>query len=253
MKASRSVLITGAAGGIGQALCSAFHAAGWWVVATDTAAALAGVSVQASATLPTDLAGLADDPGSVAEFGRSVRAATMGIPLAALVNNAAVQRTNPTEAVTVSDWSVSLAVNLRVPFQLVQHFLPELTAARGSVVNIGSIHARQTKPEFVVYATTKAAIDGLTRALAVDLGRLGVRVNAIAPAAISTPMLEAGFKSLPAEIRRQLDAFHPVGRIGTAAEVAALALWLADDSPAFLTGACVSMDGGISGRLHDPA
>jgi NAD(P)-dependent dehydrogenase (short-subunit alcohol dehydrogenase family) len=253
MKPSRSVLITGASGGIGRALCTAFATAGWQVLATDTAAALAAAPLDASATVPADLAALSDDPSAQVEFGRAVRAATADIPLAALVNNAAVQRVNPTAAVTVADWSASLAVNLRAPFHLVQLFLPELTAARGSVVNVGSIHARQTKPGFVVYATTKAALDGLTRALAVDLGPLGVRVNAIAPAAISTPMLEAGFKSLAPTTRQQLDAFHPVGRVGTPAEVAALAVWLAGDSPAFLTGACVSLDGGISGRLHDPA
>lgn len=102
----------------------------------------------------------------------------------------------------------------------------------------------------MAYATSKAALAGLTRALAVDLGGR-VRVNAIAPAAISTPMLEAGFEGRP-ESRAELDRFHPAGRIGRPDEVARAAVWLASEESGFLTGATLAVDGALGVRLHDP-
>jgi NAD(P)-dependent dehydrogenase (short-subunit alcohol dehydrogenase family) len=258
----RAVLITGAAGGIGQALCAGFIAAGWHVLATDHPAVIAQRSTSAAQPpalhwIPLDLAAFAQDTVRRQSFATRVRSllaslapAPCSLPLACLVNNAAVQRLGRAKDVTAEDWEASLDVNLVAPFLLAQTFLPELEAARGSVVNIASIHAQLTKPGFVVYATTKAALVGMTRALAVDLGPR-VRVNAICPAAISTLMLEAGFAGRP-EARRQLDEFHPAGCIGQPAEVARLAVFLAEANAPFLTGSCLSLDGAISARLHDP-
>jgi len=292
--ASFVALITGAAGGIGQALCAEFLTAGWHVLATDHPTAVPaphsplpapssplfapsseppapGSSLPALTWLPLDLAAFARDAAVRQTFATHVRAtlaalaspssalpaprspllAPRSLPLACLVNNAAVQRLGRTADVTAEDWETSLGVNLVAPFLLAQTFLPELEAAQGSVINVASIHAQLTKPGFVVYATTKAALAGMTRALAVDLGPR-VRVNAICPAAISTPMLEAGFAGRP-EARRQLDEFHPAGRIGQPAEVARLAVFLARADAPFLTGSCLPLDGAISARLHDPA
>jgi NAD(P)-dependent dehydrogenase (short-subunit alcohol dehydrogenase family) len=242
----RAALVTGAAGGIGRELCRAFDKAGWRVLATD----LPGSPAPGAAEfLPADLAGLVADPGGRARFASVVRRALGADPLGALVNNAAVQRLGATASVSVEDWDETFRVNVAAPFFLVQEFLPELEAARGSVVNVASIHATSTKPGFVAYAASKAALAGLTRAMAVDLGGR-VRVNALCPAAISTAMLEAGFEGR-AEERRQLDACHPAGRVGTPGEVARAALFLAE-GPEFLNGACLGLDGGLAARLHDP-
>jgi NAD(P)-dependent dehydrogenase (short-subunit alcohol dehydrogenase family) len=251
-----TALITGASGGIGQALCAEFLAAGWHVLATDhpTAVPAPGSPLPALTWLPLDLAAFANDASVRQTFAARVRAALLApssLPLACLINNAAVQRLGRTQDVTPEDWNLSLGINLVAPFLLAQAFLPELEAARGSVINIASIHAQLTKPGFVVYATTKAALAGMTRALAVDLGPR-VRVNAICPAAISTPMLEAGFADRP-DARRELDEFHPAGRIGQPAEVAKLAVFLAKADAPFLTGSCLALDGAIGARLHDPA
>lgn len=167
-----------------------------------------------------------------------------------LINHAAVQLLGGGESLSVADWHRTLDVNLLAPFVLTQGLLPQLEGARGSVINISSIHARLTKANFVAYATSKAALSGMTRAMAVDLGGR-VRVNAIEPAAIATDMLKAGFAGQP-EQYAQLQACHPQERIGTPEEVAALALAMADGDLRFLHGACIGMDGGISGRLHDP-
>ena len=133
---------------------------------------------------------------------------------------------------------------------MVQGLLSTLKKNHGSVVNISSIHATLTKPDFSPYAISKSAMDGMTRALAVELGK-NVRVNAIAPAAISTPMPEAGFKGRP-EAFRQLSEMHPTGEIGKPNDVANLALFLVSEKASFINGSILGMDGGIRGRLHDP-
>jgi NAD(P)-dependent dehydrogenase (short-subunit alcohol dehydrogenase family) len=117
-------------------------------------------------------------------------------------------------------------------------------------VHIGSIHSQLTKPGFTAYATSKAALAGLTRAMAVELGGT-VRVNAIQPAAIATPMLEAGFADAP-HLKSQLDAFHPTGAIGSPADVARAVLFLLDPVNSFLNGCVLPLGGGIHSRLHDP-
>jgi NAD(P)-dependent dehydrogenase (short-subunit alcohol dehydrogenase family) len=170
--------------------------------------------------------------------------------LSVLVNNAATQVLGGVDSLTVSDWHHTLDVNLLAPFVLTQGLLPPLEKAHGCVINISSIHARLTKPNFVAYATSKAALSAMTRAMAVDLGSR-VRVNAIEPAAIETDMLKSGFAGQPEKFA-ELQACHPQGRIGSPEEVAALALSVAGGELRFLHGACIGIDGGISGRLHDP-
>jgi NAD(P)-dependent dehydrogenase (short-subunit alcohol dehydrogenase family) len=180
-----------------------------------------------------------------------LKALTAVSGLSVLVNNAAVQILGRTEAVSVQDWEVTLRTNLVAPFMLAQALLPELERARGSVVNIASIHAVATKPGFVAYATSKAALVGLTRALAVDLGPR-VRVNAVNPAATATPMLLAGFAGRERDLET-LGRMHPLERIADPDEVARTALFLASDAASFITGSTLHIDGGIGARLHDPA
>ena len=248
----KGVLITGASGGIGRALCAAFRLAGWRVVATDAPerGTPEGSGTEGAIWVPCCLAAYVADAGVRDGFRTRVVEALGDASLVALVNNAAVQHCGATPDVVPSEWAATLAVNVSAPFFLVQSFLGLLEKSRGSVVQITSIHASQTKPGFVAYATSKAALAGLTRALAVDLGGR-VRVNAIAPAAISTPMLEAGFAGR-AESRVELDRFHPAGRIGQPDEVARAAVWLASEDAGFLTGATLAVDGALGVRLHDP-
>ncbi len=240
----RVALITGAAGGIGRALVQVFEAQGWRVVSTD---------LQPMERAGHVVASLADltrpDTPAGARLIADLQAETRG-GLKAIVHNAAFQVVKPTAQLTADDWQTTLTVNLMAPFWLTQAFLPELEAQRGSVLAISSIHERLTKPGFVAYATSKSALSGMVRAMAVDLGGR-VRVNAICPAAIATPMLKAGFDGQP-DAYAQLQAHHPAGRIGTPEEVAELAAFVCSDRSPFMTGACLDLSGGISGRLHDP-
>jgi len=132
---------------------------------------------------------------------------------------------------------------------LTQVLLPALERGRGSIVNVASVHANLTKPGFVAYATSKAALVGLTRSLAVDLGRR-VRVNAVLPAATATPMLSAGLPGAGAV--DALGAGHPLGRIARPEEVAAAVVYLSSEGASFITGAVLAVDGGVGARLHDP-
>ena len=240
-----SVLITGAAGGIGVALMAAFESAGWSVVSTDRN------FIDRASHVTGDI-GLCADPShpeSVRIIAELVDAT--GGHLKALIHNAAHQVVKSAESLTPADWQETLAVNLIAPFWLSMAFRDELEKNHGSVLAISSIHEKLTKPGFVAYATSKAALSGMVRAMAVDLGGR-IRCNAICPAAISTPMLRAGFAGKQEEYR-QLEAYHPVGRIGTPEEVAATALFMCSDDAVFMNGSCVDLSGGISARLHDPA
>jgi NAD(P)-dependent dehydrogenase (short-subunit alcohol dehydrogenase family) len=249
MKSSPAVLITGAAGGIGQTLVRAFAAKGYRVLALDCVPKPANLTCEHY--WQRDLGRMVQEEAYRTELLHVLAKATAAGGLNALVNNAAVQVLGGVDSLSMSDWQRTLQVNLLAPFALTQALLPQLEAAGGSVIHISSIHARLTKAGFVAYATSKAALSGMTRAMAVDLGGR-VRVNAIEPAAIATDMLKSGFEKSPEGYAR-LEACHPQGRVGTPAEVAALAVSMASGDLRFLHGACVGLDGGISGRLFDPA
>ncbi len=242
------VIVTGAAGGIGQALVHAFTKAGHPVIGVDLA--------EKPEDLPTahyiecDLARTVAEPDYAEAVFADLRRAIDGQPLDALINNAAVQILGAVEQLDRQAWRQTLDVNLLAPFLWAQAFLLELEAAKGAVLNISSIHARLTKPNFVAYATSKAALSGMTRAMAVDLGAK-VRVFSIEPAAIGTTMLAAGFANSPGKLR-ELAACHPTNSIGTPDDLTRLALAIIGlDSP-FFTGSVIPFDGGIGNVLCDP-
>jgi NAD(P)-dependent dehydrogenase (short-subunit alcohol dehydrogenase family) len=237
---SRAVVVTGAAGAIGAALCRVFRSQGCRIIGVDLEPA-----PEADHSVAADLGAATLD-----EALRAIRAALGGEALHALVNNAAIQVVKPVEALDESDWRRTLAVNLLAPFLLTRGLLGELERSRGSVVNIASVHARLSKPGFAAYATSKAALEALTRSLAVELGAR-VRVNAVSPAAVDTPMLRAGFAD-PGALAA-LARMHPSGRVATPEEVARAAAFLASEAASAITGAVLALDGGIGARLHDPA
>ena len=240
-----TAVITGAAGGIGRALCDEFKSDGYRVIATDVAGS---PGIECDQFVQADLKEVCRNEACLKRFVQQLNLPPAGLNV--LVNNAAVQILNRTEMVSVQDWRDTLDVNVLAPFLLAQALLPYLEMAGGSVVNMGSVHATATKPGFVCYATSKAALIGLTRALAVDLGGR-VRVNAINPAAVATSMLLQGFKGKDAQLSA-LAGMHPLGRIAEPAEIAQAVLFLASPNAAFITGAAFDVDGGILSRLHDP-
>lgn len=245
--AKKNVLITGANGAIGTALCRAFKEDGFTVIGTDKSKPDATCSDR---FLHIDLNVLVDDTQYREQALGDICEAISDLRLDALVNNAAVQIVAPADKLTVDDWRQSMNVNLLAPFLLIQGLLPYLKAANGAVVNIGSIHSKLTKPHFSCYATTKAALSGLTRSLAVELGG-SIRINEITPAATDTPMLRAAFGGRK-EMLDMLGAAHPLGRIASPDEIARAAVFLVSEQASFITGATIPIDGGIGARLHDP-
>lgn len=243
-----AVLITGASGGIGKELVRTFADAGYAVIATDCTQPPADMTCHAFVC--ADLQKLAEDQAYTHSIVSNIRTSIGSYQLKALINNAAVQVVKKIEALTVADWQHTLQVNLLAPFFLTQSFLPELEATQGCVLNISSIHARLTKQGFVAYATSKAALSGLTRAMAVELGGR-IRVNAIEPAAIDTEMLRAGFEGNRAGFER-LGKFHPAQCVGAPEQLARLALSVITADTMFLHGAIIPFDGGIGACLHDP-
>jgi NAD(P)-dependent dehydrogenase (short-subunit alcohol dehydrogenase family) len=240
----KSVLITGANGGIGMALCEGFTNEGYFVIATDKVSG----KCQCDKFLQLDINVFVGSPKTTEVS--SLRNLIPANGLDCLVNNAATQILGSTEDITLDDWINTLNTNLLAPFFTAQNLLKSLEKKHGSVINIGSVHARSTKPNFVCYATSKSALVGLTRSMAVDLGPR-IRVNAINPAATATPMLLAGFEGKEKEYA-ELSMMHPLERIAEPKEIAQAAIFLASQQSTFITGASLDIDGGISQRLHDP-
>lgn len=242
----KTVIVTGSEGGLGTALCAAFGAAGYRVVGVD----LERRDSVCDTFVEVDLATACADGDALEAAAGRLRQAIGDHELAALVNNAAQQVLGSLDDITPEDWQLTLATNLTAPLFLTQTLAPELERGRGSVINVGSVHAQATKPGFVSYATSKAALIGLTRALAVDLGPR-IRVNAVNPAAIDTPMLRVGLQGGDGSLA-ELGRLHPVGRIAQPKEIARVVVFLASEDAGFMTGAVVDVDGGILSRLHDP-
>ncbi len=242
----KNVLITGVLGGIGSALAQGFHDAGYYVYGLDKQE-------------DTQYKGFInrfirfDILEFVKDVNYRIRFSTIFdqvIPrLDVLINNAAVQKLDHLGNIKLEDWQESLDVNLTGPMVLSKLFLSRLEETQGCIINIGSIHQQLTKPKFVSYASSKSALIGLTKAMAVDLeGK--VRVNAISPAAIETEMLKAGFDG-DENALDELRKIHPVQRIGYPVDVAKMALFLASENTGFIHGANLHLDGGISAVLKD--
>lgn len=247
-KNSSCCIVTGACGGIGQALVRVFDVAGYAVIATDNVAPQSDRPCRHF--VQADLERTVGDSNEAARVFAEIRHHLDGRPLAALINNAAVQILGDVESLGRDDWRRTLDINLLAPFFWTQALLPELEAAQGCVVNIGSIHSRLTKRRFAAYATSKAALAALTRSLAIELGNR-IRVNAIEPAAIDTSMLRAGFADDPSGLK-MLGAYHPCGTIGSPEALGDLVRMLVEQRSPFTNGAIINFDGGIGACLYDP-
>jgi len=243
-----AVVITGACGGIGQALVKAFHEENYHVIGTDRREPAASLPIDHF--LNVDLNRTVTDEAYASEIFQEIREYLPAEGLKALINNAAEQILAPTQDLSREAWTKTINVNLLAPFFWTQALLVELERAYGSVVNMSSIHATLTKPRFVGYATSKAALSAMTRNLAVDLGPK-VRVNAIEPAAVRTDMLVRGFDENPDNLR-ELEKFHPMGRIAEPDEVAKIAVFLCSNHASFMQGSVLPVSGGILGCLSDP-
>lgn len=243
------VLITGVAGGIGQATAVRFHESGWFVIGVDRKAdhGLVGVDryIQADAALVGEIRAALRVVANLGGNGR----------LDALVNNAAIQVTKPMMEMSLEEWDDIMNVNVRSAFVFTQAAHNLLKASGGSIVNVSSVHAVATSADIAAYAASKGALLALTRALAVELAHDNIRVNAILPGAVDTPMLRAGLNrghvsGTVEEKIRALAAKTVIGRVGDTDEIARCILFLADNTQSsFMTGQAMIVDGGATARL----
>ena len=253
--AGKVAIVTGSGQGIGEATARRFAEEGAAVVVAEldpkTGAAVAGSIVAAGGRAIAVRTDVADEAAVAAMVERTV--AELGPP-DVLVNNAGIAVFgNPLE-ITREDWVRCFAVDLDGVWHGCKHVLPHMLARRsGAIVNIASVHAFQIIPHTFPYPVAKHGVLGLTRSLALEYADQGVRVNAISPGYILTPINEwyFGTKPDPAQARRDTEAMHPVKRLGRADEIAAAALFLASDEVGFMIGANLVIDGGMTIRIHD--
>ncbi|MEK7405305.1 MAG: SDR family NAD(P)-dependent oxidoreductase [Acidobacteriota bacterium] len=236
----KTAIITGGASGIGEATARVFAAAGAAVLIVDIdrerAEALAG-ELPGSRALICDIT---DEEAVRTTFGQ--------IPsLDILVNNAGVGLVGGVEETPVEDFRRLFRVNVEGMFLVTRHAMPLLLASHGSIVNIGSVAGLIGVKKRFAYCATKGAVVAMTRQLAVDYPK-EIRVNCICPGTVYTPFVEAYLekyhKHEKEKVRAELDLRQPVGRVGRPDEIAHLALYLASDEAAFVTGSVVTIDGG---------
>ncbi|MET7278452.1 glucose 1-dehydrogenase [Kribbella sp. NPDC005582] len=243
------VLVTGAARGIGRAVAEKAAAEGAAVGLIDV---LAGELARTTAELRATGARVAAVVGDITDENAVAKAvgelsSELG-PATVLVNNAGKNAYADATRMTVAEWDSVFDVDLKGAWLMARQVLPSMIENRhGAIVNIASIHSSLTTAGMFPYAAAKSGLVGMTRSLALDVGPHNVRVNAVSPGYIATDLLEEFFTTFPAEREHALDV-HPLGRIGTPADVAEVVCFLASRAAAFVTGANWAVDGGLGVR-----
>lgn len=250
MPEQRVMMITGAAGGIGRATVQLFHEKGWRVIGVDRKAfgdgfPAGGLFIQADISLQESIHTIFEKTNQYTDT------------LDALINNAAYQVNKSILETTVEEWDLVMASNLRSVFLSAKLAHPLLAAnGGGAIVNTSSVHAIQTSSKIAAYAASKGGLLALTRQMAIDFAKDNIRVNAILPGAVDTPMLRDGMGRghlTDGSIHERLEnlARKTVnGRVGRPEEIAHGIYFLADsEQSSFMTGQSLVVDGGATCRL----
>ena len=234
----KHALVTGAAGGIGAAIVRKLRAGGARVAVADRDVS----GVEAEAHLPGDLL----DPAYADGLPQAAADALGGLDI--LVNNAGVITRGRVTETSDADWSLSVGVNVEAPFRVCRAAIPIMAAAGGgAIVNTASCWGLRPGPNHAIYCMTKAAIASLTQCMGLDHARQGIRINAVCPNEVNTPMLRAGFAKRgfdPDTAVAELGQSVPLGRIAEPEDIADVVLFLASDEARYMCGSLVEVNGG---------
>lgn len=236
--AGRRALVTGAAGGIGAAIVTGLMAEGALVAAADRDVS----GIDASAHLPGDLLNTAYADG----LPLAASDALGGLDI--IINNAGIITRGSVTETSDDDWALSLGVNVEAPFRICRAAVPLLASAGGgAIVNTASCWGLRPGANHAVYCMTKAALSSLTQCMGMDHAHQGIRINAVCPNEVNTPMLRSGFEKRgfdPESAVQQLGTTVPLGRIAEPKDIADVVLFLASDAAGYMCGALVEVNGG---------
>ncbi|MFB8831832.1 SDR family NAD(P)-dependent oxidoreductase [Azotobacter sp. CWF10] len=253
MLSGKRAVVTGGSDGIGFGIAKAFaeNNASVLLVARDTKK-LKGSAAMLS-RYPVDvevLSGDLSDPSAVRDTARAILRKWPEVDV--LVNNAGIARFNPFAKIDEAELDLHLNLNVRAPYILTQQLFEALSARKGSVINISSYFSHRMLPgrPSTAYSLTKGAMDAFTKSLAYEAGPQGVRVNAIAPGTVNTPLVQANIDRLADEEKTRFSemirTIYPLGRIGEPDDVSGAAVFLASDQARWITGAILAVDGGLT-------
>lgn len=242
------VLVTGALGGIGNEICKIFKKNNWIVVGTSRSKIydMEYIDYYISSDLSDE-----NTPKNIIEKIKI----KYGV-LNCIINNAACQICKPVWEMEAYEWDMIYNCNVKAIFLFVKYGLELLKNSKGNIINIGSVHSVTTSNEIAGYASSKAAISGLTKNLAIELGQFGIRVNCISPGAVDTNMLREGLlrghvgNGDEESLVKKLGSKHLLGEVGSVNEIANFVHFVAnDDNGRFINGANLLIDGGACIKL----
>jgi NAD(P)-dependent dehydrogenase (short-subunit alcohol dehydrogenase family) len=235
----KTALVTGAAGGIGLSIVAKLRAEGARVAVADRTVD----GLEAEAHLPGDLL----DPGYCDGLAQAAQDALGGLDI--VINNAGVITRGPVTETSDADWALSMGVNVEAPFRLCRAAIPLMAATGGgAIVNTSSCWGGKAPgPNHALYCMTKAAIASLTECMGMDHAHQGIRINAVCPNEVNTPMLRSGFEKRgfdPDKAVVELGKTVPLGRIAEPEDIADVVLFLASDAARYMCGTLVEVNGG---------